>query len=151
MSQYINGDEKNGIERRRPHLTPKGEIIVTVALIEDDWIELLDLVDCAGSDDHEHADQLNRIRSMLNASVRLARHHATNGLTSGQAQGYIDTGLIEPPLDYDPYRFAEARSAVDEWAVQNGQVPDSDIDRRVELALDESIAEGIEYLEITEQ
>lgn len=115
--------ERRTAGERRVSLTPAGEILVEVTFTEGDALELAELVELAGPDDGAHQDQLDRIRAILDTSVRLARHHALTRseppLTSGQRQGYIDTGLIEPPLD-------------------------SYIERARELALDESIAEGID-------
>lgn len=111
--------ERRTAGERRVHLTPTGEILVTVTLTEADLDEALSLVRLATPDDLEHDAQLRLIASTFDASIRLARYHATSGLTSGQVQGYIDSGLIEPPLD-------------------------SYIERARELALDESIAEGID-------
>lgn len=113
------------MSNHKPSLTPEGEIIVEVALTEDVWGQVLHRIEHGA---REWAD-LRMARSAIDTSIKLARHHATSGLTSGQAQGYIETGLIEPPLEFD--------ALLDTF--------EDDLDRRREYALDESIAEGLDF------
>lgn len=124
----LRKSERRQVERRTPALTPGGEILVEVTLTEDVWLTILEVLNPVGPDPILGRLQVDATaRAAIEASVRLARHHATNGLTSAQSQAYIDEGIIVPVEETFPVSSDEALDRLYEYALDEAAAIDGSI------------------------